>query len=709
MTARSDARRRHRGSGRRGITHWLARLTLVAMALSVLALPFYASWKYYVFRRDVNPQSSVGPVRIDRATQASWQGDFAKLPEAAPPVVLTYHDISPTNRSEYVVTPERFDQQLTALEAAGYRTLTTDEFVDYLKGGPAPPRSVYITFDDGTNGLWVYGDRILAKHHMHAASYLITGKVDHNRPYYLSWAEISRMAASGRWDFQDHTHDLHQRGQVDAAGTMASALSNRLWLPAQQRIETVEEYQQRLDSDITQSLADFEQHGLPRPQLFAYPFSEMSERINVPIPGPSLQGLLERTFTATLTDLAHRPLPAGRRAAAARQVQRLEVFQTTTADQLLNQVKQWTLVPPALDAPLQDASSWVRTDASNAKDIGALTGTGPYPGKTGYVSADLLPLASADWTDYTVGTTVEDLADTTNNVNVTTRNDSLEPITVGLSRSTVTLLRGSGDKREQIASKPLVAAATHQLQVTVTGNVVKALVDGRTEITAETAQSGGDATGGIGLSVRNGSDKAPWPKFTALKVAPLPAGTTASAPTTLTVAKAVLLDPGASWTSAPGVPSAMKVGGDGLAPTGLALSDYAAFEQDRTKGWTKYTVRGTVRRLNTPGVSAAVWARVGSPSAVSVQVSRRGVKVLSGDSDNRKLVASRALPDADHHDVVITVGTDTTWITVDGNVSFTVPAVGGGTGGVAFSAYRDVTKASWPTVRQFKVTEAQVK
>ncbi|WP_282205571.1 polysaccharide deacetylase family protein [Kitasatospora fiedleri] len=707
MTARPAGRRR---AARRGPLHWVARLSLVVMALSVLALPFYASWKYYVFRRDVTPQSAVGPVRLDRATQAAWQSGSAQLPDAAPPVVLTYHDISPTNRSEYVVTPERFDQQLTALEAAGYRTLTTDEFVDYLKGGPAPPRSVYITFDDGTNGLWVYGDRILAKHHMHAASYLITGKVDHNRPYYLSWAEVSRMAASGRWDFQDHTHDLHQRGQVDATGTQASALSNRLWLAAQQRIETVEEYQTRLDTDIAQSLEDFRAHDLPRPQLFAYPFSEMSERINVPIPGPSLQGILERTFTATLTDLAHRPLPAGRRAAAAKQVQRLEVFQTTTAEELLGQVKQWTLVPPALDAPLQDAASWVRTDASNAKDVGALTGAGPYPGKTGYVSADLLPLASADWTDYTVTADVADLADSTNNVNLTTRNDSLDPITVGLSRSTVTLLRGSGDKREQIAAKPLVAAAAHQLQVTVTGKVVKVLVDGRTELSTETAQSGGNATGGIGLSVRNGSEKTPWPKFTALKVAQAPPGAGVATPTTLTVAKAVLLDPGASWVTAPGVPSGMRVGGDGLAPTGLALSDYAAFEPERTEGWSRYTVRGTVRRLNTPGVSAAVWARVGSPSAVSVEVSRRGVRVLSGAADSRKLVASRALPDADHHDVAITVGTEMTWVTVDGNVNFALPAApGGGTGGVAFSAYRDVTKSSWPTVRQFKVFEAQVK
>ncbi|WP_441245140.1 polysaccharide deacetylase family protein [Kitasatospora sp. McL0602] len=689
----------------RGFTHWISRLVLALAALAVLAMPFYAGWEYYTFRRDVTPQVAPPELRLDRSTQADWHGEAAKLPDTAAPVVLTFHDINPHSDSPYIITPQAFDEQLTALEDAGYRSLTTDEFVDYLKGGPAPLRSVYMTFDDGTNGLWVYGDRILAKHHMHAASYLITGRVDHNRPYYLSWEEISRMASSGRWDFQDHTHDLHWRGAVDAEGAQASALANRLWLADKKRIETVGEYQTRFQGDIAQSLADFDAHGLPKPQMFAYPFSETSERANLPVPGPSLQGMLEQTFAATLTDVSKRPLPAGRRAAGVRQVQRLEVYQKTTAKSLLAEIGQWTLVPPVADDALAKPDGWEHNDGTNGKDIGALTGAGPYPSTGGYVSAEYLPLTSADWNDYTAETTVSDLADSDNNVGLTVRTGSGDPLTVSLSRSFVGIYRGTGDKREQVATKPLVATATHQLKVTVNGSLTKVLVDGRTELSWTSKAQGTEATGGVGLSVRKGAASLNWPKFTGLKIAQTPPSTTAGNPSALGVAQAVLLDPGASWDSAPGQPSGMKIGGDGLAPQGLALSDYAAYEQARTSGWTKYTVHGVIGRLNSPQVSAAVWVRVGSPQAVSVEVSRRGVRVLSGSADSRKVVATKPLADSDHHDIVITVGSEATWITVDGTVHLQLAAKGE-TGGVAFSAYRDVTRHAWPTAKTLKVLPA---
>ncbi|GAA2138251.1 hypothetical protein GCM10009760_19410 [Kitasatospora kazusensis] len=692
---------------RRGLTHWISRLVLAAAAAAVLAMPFYVGWQYYVFRRDVTPQIATAAAHTAQALQADWKGDASKLPETAAPVVLTYHDISPKSDSPYVVTPDTFDAQLSALEAAGYRSLTTDEFVDYLKGGPAPPRSVYMTFDDGTNGLWVYGDRILAKHHMHAASFLITGRVGQNRPYYLSWEEVTRMAASGRWDFQDHTHDLHWRGAVDAKGTQASALANRLWLPAQQRIETVGEYQTRFSADIAQSLADFNTHKLAKPLMFAYPFSETSERANLPVPGPSLQNMLEQTFAATLTDVSRRPLPAGRRAAGARQVQRLEVYQKTTAKDLLAEIGEWTLVPPVADTPLTQPEEWTRSDGSNAKDIGPLTGAGPYPAGAGYVSAEYLPLTSADWTDYTVNASVSGLADD-NNVGVLVRNGSGDPLTVSLSRSSVGIYRGPNEKREQVANKSLVTTTTHQLQITVTGSLTKVLVDGRTELSFTTQATGTEATGGIGISVRNGATSSTWPKFTALKVAQTESSGTSGGPTLLPITKAVLLDPGAAWESAPGVPSGMKIGGDGLAPQGLALSDYAAYEQTRTSGWTNYTVRGTVGRLNTPQVSGAIWVRVGSPQTISVEVTRRGLRVLSGSADARTVVSTKTLADADHHDITITVGSEATWITVDGTVHIQLLAKGE-TGGVAFSAYRDVTRHAWPTARGFKVVPAEVR
>ncbi|MEK8172151.1 polysaccharide deacetylase family protein [Streptomyces sp. M19] len=82
-----------------------------------------------------------------------------------------------------------------------------------------PARSVYLTFDDGAQGLWRYADPVLARHRMRAAAFLITRHVGGRHSYYLSWDEVGRMARSGRWDFQSHTTTRTGGGRWTRPGT----------------------------------------------------------------------------------------------------------------------------------------------------------------------------------------------------------------------------------------------------------------------------------------------------------------------------------------------------------------------------------------------------------------------------------------------------------------------------------------------------------
>lgn len=295
------------------------RTALAALTALVLTVPFVVAWRVYVDQRNVTRQVSVPAARVDAATTARWKAVGAGLPERAAPVILTYHDLKPHSASRYIVDPAVFERQLSALRTAGYRTLTTDEFVAYLLGGPVPPRSVMLTFDDGTHGLWTYGDRILARHRMSAVSFLITGRVGRHRPY-LSWQEIARMARSGRWDFEDHTHDLHSRTRIGPHGELGSLLAHRRYLGSTGRPESTDHYQRRVRADFTSSLEDFERHGLPRPSLFAYPFSESAD----PQQTSYVRDLIERTFAAALTDKTFSPerRPADRRSIRSSSVSR---------------------------------------------------------------------------------------------------------------------------------------------------------------------------------------------------------------------------------------------------------------------------------------------------------------------------------------------------------------------------------------------------
>ncbi|WP_406465195.1 polysaccharide deacetylase family protein [Streptomyces sp. NBC_00111] len=499
------------------------RALLGLLALTMVCVPFYGAWRYEEFHRAVTVQEPPPGARPGAAPAAGGT-PAGRRARGTAPVVLAYHDISRDrrSRSRYTVTPEAFDAQLAALSAAGYRTLDTEEFVAYLRGGPAPARpTVFLTFDDGTRGLWVHADRILAEHRMKAAAFLITRSVGSHRPYYLSWDEIGRMHDSGRWDFQNHTRDLHRRAAVDASGRLSSALAARLWLPGEKRRETEREYRRRVEEDLDRSNDDITGHGLPVPRLFAYPFSEADGHTSVGPTNRILRAALASRFAAALTNSSVRPLPAGRRAAAAREVRRVEVTAGTGVEDLMADVERWTAVPPAAcPAPLTQPELWQHGDRAGATGVGVLTGAGPYPRSTGYAAAAYRPESSADWTGYTVDARVGDLRDATNNVRLIVRDGGLDPVAVGLSYSYVRLLELRGGRWHEAARRRLTDSAGHRVRITVEDGRTVVVVDGGTRIERAVRASGGDATGGIALSVRNGGPAGAWPRFTSLAVRP---------------------------------------------------------------------------------------------------------------------------------------------------------------------------------------------
>ncbi|MFG2591822.1 polysaccharide deacetylase family protein [Streptomyces sp. NPDC048438] len=504
------------------MTHSAPRRALLGLlAVAMVCVPFYGAWRYDEFHRAVAAQEA--PPGPGRAAAAGAGGPASgRRTEGTAPVVLAYHDIGRDSRSRYTVTPEAFDAQLAALAAAGYRTLSSEEFTAYLRGGPAPgPRSVFLTFDDGAHGLWVHADRILARYRMRAAAFLITRAVGSHRPYYLSWEEIGRMARSGRWDFENHTYDLHRREAVDAAGRTSSALASRLWLPGEERRETAEEYRLRIETDLDRSIGDITRRGLPRPRLFAYPFSETNGHASALATNRMLRAALAERFVAALTNSSGRPLPAGRRAAAAGEVQRVEVTAGTGVRELLAGVRRWTSVFPAdCPAPLTQPRSWRRDGRWRTPGLGVFTGAGPYPGPTGYAAASYLPTGTADWTGYGVDFRVSGLRESENSAGVIVRHGSLDPLEVSLSFSYVRLREHRGGRWHEIGRRTLTDASAHRVRITVEGGRTLVAVDGRTQIRQAARATGGDATGGIAVSVRNGDPDGGWPRFTSLTVRP---------------------------------------------------------------------------------------------------------------------------------------------------------------------------------------------
>lgn len=319
--------------GRRGLS-WL----LALVSLAALSAPVGVWWRLHD-QPDVVRQAQPPSVALPPGTLASFTAHARQTPAAAAPLILSWHDIRPTTPpgDRYSVTPTELKAQLQMLRAAGFRSMSGAELANWIDGGAAPPRSVVLTFDDNAAGLWKWADPILAETGFTAVVFVISERMN-ERPYYLSWDELHRMVASGRWYAGSHTADSHGRVPVGPDGPRQPKLINRAWLAASERLETIDEFARRVTADLDLSVTALTERGFPEPRLFAFPFSAEQTPTNDPAAPAVVDTLVAARFAASLTNVSPPQYPT-EEARAARKLPRLEVFSGTSAAELFRQVR----------------------------------------------------------------------------------------------------------------------------------------------------------------------------------------------------------------------------------------------------------------------------------------------------------------------------------------------------------------------------------
>jgi peptidoglycan/xylan/chitin deacetylase (PgdA/CDA1 family) len=168
--------------------------------------------------------------------------------------ILMYHRIVPRAAAGHslaplVIEPRLFAAQMTALQKAGWHTITLGELGNDLATCVSPgARTVVITFDDGYRDGYTYALPILRAHGFVATYFVITGRLD--RSEYLTSGELREMAASGM-EIADHTvHHI-------ALWVLPVAL---------------------LHEEIDVAAEAIEELVGARPESFAYPFGDANPR-----------------------------------------------------------------------------------------------------------------------------------------------------------------------------------------------------------------------------------------------------------------------------------------------------------------------------------------------------------------------------------------------------------------------------------------------
>jgi peptidoglycan/xylan/chitin deacetylase (PgdA/CDA1 family) len=251
----------------------LALLPLSAIPLLLVGPGLVASHARFD-RRFHSPPYPAAPVAFSAAALARYT-PVAEYRGAVP--VLGYHGINERNDG-YSVSREEFARQMAMLDRSGFRAISIAQYLRFRAGITTglPARPVLITFDDGRLDSYRGADRVLARYHQRAVMYVITEPVRAGNAFHLSWHELHRMQASGRWDVQPHAHDGHHLVVRDGAGRTGPFYTN-LRFTRSDGMESFGDYTRRVAGDIYALKDDFRAQGLDS-QTFAAPFGDRGQQ-----------------------------------------------------------------------------------------------------------------------------------------------------------------------------------------------------------------------------------------------------------------------------------------------------------------------------------------------------------------------------------------------------------------------------------------------
>ncbi len=261
------------GSGR--ITDFaFAGISPSVLAVKIIGTEFGYGIYYFDYML-----GSVGEAQSATSATGTLAGDASSIP------VLTYHGIlRPTNSPDIVIDGVNipmnvFKDQMFALKRAGYRTVSMDDLYLFLRGEKKlPAGSFVLTFDDGRRDSFYPADPLLHALGFKATMFVVSNySFERKTDFYLSPPELLYMVKSGRWNMESHGKDDHEFYPLNDAGLNGHFLTNLLWLPDQNRLESIEEYSARISGDLSLSKETISASlGVPV-IAFAFPFGDFGE------------------------------------------------------------------------------------------------------------------------------------------------------------------------------------------------------------------------------------------------------------------------------------------------------------------------------------------------------------------------------------------------------------------------------------------------
>ena len=172
--------------------------------------------------------------------------------------ILCYHNLDRQAKGRLVLAASSFEEQMRYLKREGYRVVSLKEFVEFMSFKRQLPRkSVVLTFDDGYRSFKDYAYPVLKELGFTATLFVYTDYVGAGRNAF-TWDDLKALAAEG-FDIEAHskTH-----------GDLRKAPN-----------ESQEQFSRRMQAELEQPLAQFQQRLGARPPYLAYPYGRQDDDV----------------------------------------------------------------------------------------------------------------------------------------------------------------------------------------------------------------------------------------------------------------------------------------------------------------------------------------------------------------------------------------------------------------------------------------------